>query len=153
MGIMLCLLFTNVPAFALEKPEAPASCQVCGMSRKSLARSRILIVYVDGSTVGTCSLHCASLALHEKHDKKVTAIQVADFNSGKLIDARTAVWVIGSKQKGVMSSVAQLAFGNAQAAQAFVRRHGGTTATFDQALKLADMESTSHKHDRHGTVQ
>lgn len=146
LAIMLCLLVAAVSASALEKVEAPMSCKVCGMSSTSFAQSRMLTVYADRTTVGTCSLHCTAITMHENHGRQISTIKVADFEAGKLIDAKTAVWVIGSRKKGFMSSVAQWAFANKQDAQAFIKINGGKLATFEQALKLAEMESTTHKH-------
>jgi nitrous oxide reductase accessory protein NosL len=65
---------------------------------------------------------------------------VADFNTLKLIDARTATWVIGGKERGVMSNVPKWAFATKQAAEAFIRDNGGRLATFDEALALAKKE-------------
>ncbi|WP_298267562.1 nitrous oxide reductase accessory protein NosL [Geobacter sp.] len=145
-GMVLCLVVTAVAAFAMEKVEPPASCQVCGMNRGDFARGRVLITYADGTVVGTCSLHCAAIAMDERSGKKIASIRVADFQSGKLIDAQRAVWVIGSKMKGPMAGVVQLAFAGNQEARAFVKKNGGVVATFEQALKLAGMESTLDDH-------
>ena len=145
-GIVLCLVVTAGSAFAVEKVEPPASCQICGMNRGDFAHGRVLIVYADGTVVGTCSLHCAAIAMDERYGKKIASIRVADFQSGKLIEAQKAVWVIGSKTKGPMASVAQLAFAGNLEAQAFVKKNGGVIATFEQALKLAEMESTLDDH-------
>ncbi len=146
LSIMLSLLVVCVSAFAQEKVETPMSCQKCGASRISFAQSRMLIVYVDGTAVGTCCLHCTASAMHESHGRKVASVKVANFKTGKLVDVKTAVWVIGCKNEGVLSSVAQLAFVNNQEAQEFVKRNGGKVATFEQALILAKMNSTMDMH-------
>lgn len=145
-GVLLCFLCATTSAFALEREGSPGTCQMCGMSRSSFDHSRMMIVYADGAAVETCSLHCAVIAMDKQRSKQIKSIMVADFNTGKLINAKTAAWVIGSRHTGVMSSVTQLAFENKQAAQAFMKGHSGILATFDQALKLARMESTSHEH-------
>ncbi|WP_052263216.1 nitrous oxide reductase accessory protein NosL [Geobacter pickeringii] len=146
-GVMLSLLVAGAPAFAVEKVEAPKSCQVCGMSRTSSAHSRVLIVYADGSTFGTCSLHCLAAVMNEPHGRQIASVKVADFRTGRLIDARTAVWVIGSREKGSMAGVAQLAFSNGQEAQAFIKKNGGMVAAYEQALKLAGMEKSTEEKE------
>lgn len=106
----------------------------------------MLIVYTDGTTVGTCSLHCAAMAMDERTGKQAISIKVADFNSGKLLEAKSAAWIVGSNQKGLMSNVEQLAFVSKQNAKAFAKRNGGMSVTFEQALKLARMGTVTNKH-------
>lgn len=149
LATVLTILFfavSAVPAVAAEKSEDPATCQACGMSRAAGARNRMLIAYADGTTIGTCSLHCAATLMRVNNARLIASIKVADYTTGRLIDARTASWVIGSKKSGVMSSAAKLAFASRQEAQSFVERTGGVITTFDQALNLARMEGVlDHK--------
>jgi nitrous oxide reductase accessory protein NosL len=65
---------------------------------------------------------------------------VADYNSKKLIDAKSAAWVIGGSKKGVMTKVAKWAFVDRKDADAFIKAIGGKSATFDEALKAAEKE-------------
>lgn len=101
----------------------------------------MLIIYADRTSVGTCSLHCTAIVAKEVHGKEIKAIKTADFNTAKLFDAKTATWVIGSRQKGIMAPVTQFAFADEQDAQAFMKKYGGITVRFDKALRLAGMES------------
>jgi copper chaperone NosL len=146
VAILLCLVVGVTASFAADQVESPPACQKCGMNRTSFAQSRMLIVYADGTTVGTCSLHCAAIALGEGHGRQVTSITVADYTTKKLIDANTAVWVIGGKKQGVMTKVAKWAFANKGNAESFVKENGGKVATYQEALKLAEEESPRHKH-------
>ena len=134
------LLLIAVTAGARDKMEAPRSCQQCGMDRSVYAHSRMLIVYADGLQVGTCSLHCTASELKEHRDKKVRSLQVADYNSKKLIDARKATWVIGGSRQGVMTSVPKWAFAGKDQAKRFIAANGGRPASFEEALALAKKE-------------
>ena len=124
---------------AVSKVEPPDSCALCGMSRPGFAKSRMLITYEDGSSFGSCSIACASDELAKK-EKKVKSIQVGEYNSEKLMDARSAVWIINPKQRGIMSPVAKWAFNSKSEAEAYVKSKGGKLATWDEALSAAAAE-------------
>jgi copper chaperone NosL len=136
------LLLTCSAAIAADSVEKPLSCEQCGMDRVVFARSRMLIVYADGTTAGTCSIHCAVLEMRAHKEKKVTSLEVADYDTKKLIEAEKAVWVIGGSKSGVMTAVPKWAFATKAGAEAFVKENGGRVATFNEALDLAEHEST-----------
>jgi nitrous oxide reductase accessory protein NosL len=138
--LSLCFIFSSSTLFAQNAVEAPKSCELCGMDRTYFAHSRMLIVYADGSSIGTCSLHCAAADLKKNGGKKVKTLQVADLNSKKLIDARKATWVTGGKKSGVMTNVAKWAFAKKTDAEQFVKAQGGKIASFEEALALAQAE-------------
>jgi copper chaperone NosL len=56
---MSCLCF----AAGLTDVEKHPSCTYCGMDREKFAQSRMVIEYDDGTSLGTCSLHCAAVDL------------------------------------------------------------------------------------------
>jgi copper chaperone NosL len=120
--------------------EAPKACQQCGMDRTTFAHSRMLVEYADNSVVGLCSLHCVAVELAQHKEKPVKSLKVADYKTKELIDARTAVWVIGGSKKGVMTFVPKWAFLHREDAQAFVQENGGEVTTFEAALKAANSE-------------
>jgi len=126
-----------VSATAEAAVEGEVSCRYCGMDRAKFAHSRMLIEYEDGTSVGTCSIHCLAVELANSIDKSPKAIRVGDYNSRKLIDAETAYWVIGGSKTGVMSSRAKWAFEKKTDAEAFNTANGGSLATFEDALKAA----------------
>jgi copper chaperone NosL len=120
---------------AQEDIQKIASCKYCGMDRAKFAQSRMLIEYEDGTSVGTCSIHCAAVDLSLNIDKTPKTIGVGDYNTKSLIDAEKAVWVIGGNKPGVMTKRAKWAFGKKSDAEAFVKAEGGTVATFEAAMK------------------
>ncbi|NVO00914.1 MAG: nitrous oxide reductase accessory protein NosL [Geobacteraceae bacterium] len=149
---LIMFLLTATVAFAADKPvEAPADCKQCGMNRTKFAQSRMLITYSDGSS-GTCSINCVAVDLKANKAKSVKSIQVGDYDNKKLIDAKTATWVIGGKQRGVMTQVPKWAFAEKSAAEKFIKVSGGKLATFDEALKAAESEQKPQgDHKDHGS--
>ena len=122
---------------AQEDVQKIPACKFCGMDRGTFAHSRMLATYKDGTTLGTCSIHCLAADLALNVDKTPRLLQVGDFNSKKLIDAEKAFWVIGGNKPGVMSQQAKWAFAKKEEAEKFIMENNGTLATFDEALKAA----------------
>jgi nitrous oxide reductase accessory protein NosL len=120
---------------AQQDIQAQPSCKYCGMDRRQFAHSRVLIDYDDGTSVGTCSIHCAAVDLTLQIDKTPKSILVGDYNGRELIDAETAAWVLGGTKPGVMTKRAKWAFARREDAEQFVKENGGAPATFDQIMK------------------
>ena len=135
----LCVLAVSV-CFAIE-PEKDLidhpACRYCGMDRHRFAHSRTVIIYDDGTTAGTCSLHCATIDLSLKRDKIPLSILVADCNTRRLIDAETARWVTGGDKTGVMTRCAKWAFASWEDARAFMALHGGAAGAFPEVMMAA----------------
>ena len=138
MLTVFCLSLGGAALWALDNDvkEIP-SCKYCGMNREMFAHSRMLTEYSDGSREGTCSLHCAAVDLALNLDKTPKSIQVADYGTKALINAETAVWVIGGSKPGVMTKNAKWAFANKADAEKFRQENGGRLASFDEALEAA----------------
>ena len=159
--LVVAFLFVETHVFAQQDVDKHGSCKYCGMDRKMFAHSRMLLVYDDGSELGSCSLHCVAVDLALNIDKTPTTIQVADFNTKNLIDAEKAVWVIGGEKPGVMSKRAKWAFEKKADAEAFIQANKGTLADFEAAIKASyeDMyadtkmirEKRKAKHMKHGS--
>jgi nitrous oxide reductase accessory protein NosL len=113
------------------------SCKLCGMDREKLNFSRVYLEYDDGSTEGTCSIHCAAVDLALNLDKSPKTIWVSDFSTRQLIDAEKAVWVLGGKKQGVMTKRAKWAFTEEAAAEAFIQVNEGAVSSFDEVIKNA----------------
>lgn len=113
------------------------SCQYCGMDRVKFGHSRMLVAYKDGGEVGTCSLHCMSLEYANSINRVPVKLLVSDYNSGELIDAHTAFWVLGGDRRGVMTARAKWAFNARSSADAFISQYGGSMIDFDQAMKAS----------------
>ncbi len=137
IALMAALLLTGGYAIAQQDIDSHGSCKYCGMDRKMFAHSRMLLVYDDGSELGSCSLHCVAVDLALNIDKTPKTIQVADFNTKNLIDAEKAIWVLGGEKPGVMTKRAKWAFDKKEDAEAFVKANGGALADFDSVIKAA----------------
>lgn len=124
-------------AFAYEDTAKAPSCAYCGMDRSHFAHSRMLVAYDDGSTTGTCSLHCLAIELALNIDKTPSSIQVGDFNTKQLINAEQAFWVIGGNGPGVMTKRPKWAFADKNDAEKYIAENGGTISDFDSAIKAA----------------
>jgi nitrous oxide reductase accessory protein NosL len=148
---VLLVLSLGTVCLAADKIEAPAECKQCGMDRTKFGHSRMVVTYEDGSSSGTCSLNCVVTETKKAKGKAVKSFQVADYNTKKLIDAKSAAWVIGGSKKGVMTSIAKWAFADKKGADAFIKQNGGKPATFDEALKAAEKEQTGSSQNKgHG---
>jgi nitrous oxide reductase accessory protein NosL len=136
--MVVCLLScTIVLAQPQEDIQNHPSCKYCGMDREKFGHSRMLVEYEDGTSLGTCSLHCMAVELAIHIDKTAKAILVGDFNEKKLLDVEKAIWVIGGNKMGVMTKRAKWAFGKKEDAEKFKAENGGNLASFEQAIKAS----------------
>lgn len=135
--VIAAFMLSVGPAWAQDDVKAHPACKYCGMDREKFGHSRMLIEYDDGTVVGVCSLHCASVDLALNIDKNVKLISVADFNKGSLLDAEKAYWVIGGNKSGVMTMNAKWAFEKKEVADRFIVGNGGKAANFETAIKAA----------------
>ncbi len=127
-------------ACAQNDMKTRAECKHCGMDRGAFAYSRMLIEYTDGTTVGTCSIHCAAIDLALNKGKALKAIMVGNYKSKALIEAKKAIWVLGGKKKGVMTRNPTWAFAQKADADAFIAENGGKIVNYETALKAAYKE-------------
>lgn len=152
VGIIISMTIAWSMAFAGASPDP---CSQCGMDRNVYNQSRMLIIRDDGSTIGTCSLHCSITALRNEKEGRIHSLKVADYATQEMIDAKTATWVSGGKKPGVMTPVAKWAFAKDGVALEFVKENGGTIVSFEQAMLQAteDAGGTQGKpHDHHGDM-
>ena len=78
-----CLIAASLCLAAGDTRDHP-SCPLCGMHRQTYAHSRMLFQYDDGSSLGTCSIHCAAMELALNRHKTVRALYAADRTGKKL---------------------------------------------------------------------
>src|SRR3972149_4540530 len=109
-------LFVLSALFATASAEGDVSvhpsCAVCGMDREAFGHRRMLIVFQDGASFGTCSLRCAALIQKAEEERKPRSVKVADYNTRELMEADQAQWVIGGKKPGGMTGRAKWGFRN-----------------------------------------
>ena len=143
-GVFILLLAAG---FAPEDIRTHPTCRVCGMDRMQHASNRMLLKYDDGTSEGTCSTHCTAAWMAAHREKTIVGMYVADHDTKELVDARKAFWVIGGDEQGVMSGRAKSAFEEKAAAEVFMEKHGGTLATYNDAMSaaFADMSDDIRK--------
>lgn len=124
-------------AFAQDDIKKYLSCNFCGMDRDKYAHSRVYTEYNDGTTVGTCSIHCAAIDLAINIDKTPEVISVGDYNTKNLINVDKAYWVIGGSKTGIMTKKAKWAFEKKENAEKFIKENGGKLASFDEVIKAS----------------
>lgn len=139
LTVVMLFSLSAVCLAAETSVEAPADCKQCGMNRTKFSHSRMIVTYSDGST-GTCSINCVAVDMQANKGKAVKSFQVGDYDTKKLIDAKTAFWVIGGAKKGVMTPVAKWAFAEKSGAMKFIKENGGKLATFNDVLRAAEKE-------------
>jgi len=134
--MVFCLLSTDL-VFAQDDVKKHPACKYCGMDRQKFAHSRFFVENEDGSTEGTCSIHCTAIDFALNIDKTPKLMQVGDYNTRALIDAEKAYWVLGGNKPGVMTKRGKWAFAKKEDSEKFMAVNGGGAITFEQAFKAA----------------
>ncbi len=113
-----------------EQDTKRESCRVCGMWIDEYIRSAAELTHKDGGKEFTCGVACM---LREVEDAggitEFESVKVHDWVSGKLVDAETATYVVGSKVIPDMIPN-YIAFANRNEAEAFAAKEGGEIIDF-----------------------
>ncbi len=136
-GFLLLLVALSAGIAMAEESADRLSCAYCGMDLHRFAHSHMVVEYEDGGSVDTCSIHCLALEFANAIDRVPQRILVGDYNTRELIEADTAVWIVGGDQPGVMTRNPKWAFFDEVTAQKFVAAHGGEIVDFNQAMRSA----------------
>ncbi len=120
----------------IQKGKAKKWCHICGMNLKMFWKTSHAVLLKDGSTRQYCSLRCLAADYPNIKDK-IKEIMAVDAKTQKLIDAKNAYYVVGSKIPGTMSKVSKFAFANKKDALEFQKKYGGEIMAFDLAFKQA----------------
>jgi len=111
-------------------------CNVCGMHLTKFYKTNHVTEFKNGHKEQYCSIHCQA-KIHNDFSDKIKKIEVVDTNSLKLIDSKTAYYVVGSSRKGTMSAVSKYAFSSKDEALKFQKEFGGEIHTFEETLQIA----------------
>lgn len=118
---------------AHKQNEERPSCRVCGMYIDRYEKSAAELVFKDGKKEFTCGVACM---LREVEDaggySAFKSVKVHDWVSGKLVDAQTATYVLGSN---VIPDMVPnyIAFAKREEAEAFAAKEGGEVIDFNIA--------------------
>ena len=135
LGLLVGWLIQTGVVFGETDIKKHPFCHLCGMDRKHYSYSRMFLKYAEGLTRGTCSIHCTASEMTVNRDKTLESVQVADYNTRKLLPAEKAFWVIGGNKTGVMTKRAKWAFRDKKEAEAFIKENNGQLVDFQQAMK------------------
>jgi nitrous oxide reductase accessory protein NosL len=136
ISFMLGLLFQLILMSAwvsAEEEHKRESCRVCGMYIDQYQKSAAELVLKDGTMEHTCGVACM---LREVEDaggiSAFKSVKVHDWVSGKLVDAETATYVMGSN---IIPDMVPnyIAFANRDEAEAFAAKEGGDVIDFNIA--------------------
>lgn len=120
----------------IQKGDEKAYCPICGMSLKQYYKTSHGVILKNGTAKQYCSIRCLA-ADYPSIQSQISKIVVTDVKSEKLIDAKSAFYVVGSKVPGTMSMVSKLAFANEADAKAFASENGGEVMGFDATFAKA----------------
>lgn len=130
LSVFFCLLYCSpiVPA-----GEVREDCRICGMWIDQYMHTRHVLTAPDGARISFCSFTCAAKYL-KRHEQETNKLQVADYRTAELVDAKEAFYLLGSDAPPVMSNTSIIAFASIEAAESFRKLHGGRIMTFPEVL-------------------
>ena len=140
---------------AAQEPADDTTCSLDGMVLKDFAGPKAQIHYTEGKPDFFCDLpELFGVLLAPEHKRAVAGVFVQDMGKsdwehprGNWIDAKSAIYVVGSRKHGSMGPTFG-AFSNVQDAEAFVTKEGGKVLRFDQIT--IDMVGMTGMNDMHG---
>ncbi|PLX69931.1 MAG: nitrous oxide reductase [Denitrovibrio sp.] len=126
---------TGKPELIQSGPEK-MWCPVCGMSLKMFYKTSHAVKLSGDKNKQYCSIRCL-VQDYQGLKNIVKELLVVDVTSEKLIDARKAYYVLGSKAPGTMTKVSKFAFASKEDAKAFQAKMGGKIVSFTEAISSA----------------
>ncbi len=117
-------------ATLVQEGDSKNYCPVCGMTLPGFYKTNHAAMH-EGHNKQYCSIHCA-VEDQEINGSKLTNVKVVDNKSLKLIDAKSAFYVVGSSKPATMSMVSKYGFANEDDAKAFAKQNGGEIKSYDE---------------------
>lgn len=138
LGLTACGQTEQAPPMPQEIAQG-TSCTLDGMLLADFPGPKAQIHYAQGATEFFCdTVEMFSIYLRPEQQKKIRALYVQDMGKtdwnvpqGHWIDAKTAVYVQGSKLRGSMGPTFA-SFADEGAAKAFIEKNGGKLLHFNQ---------------------
>ena len=141
IGAMLLLAACSeaVKQGAAQEPSADTACALDGMVLRDFPGPKAQVQYAEGKPDFYCDLAELFGVVHAPEQKRrVAGLFVQDMGKadwarpqGHWIDAKSALYVVGSRRIGSMGP-AIASFSTAPEAAAFVKAEGGKVVPFDQ---------------------
>lgn len=120
----------------LQAGEEKHWCPVCGMSLKMYYKTNHGVKLKNGESRQYCSIRCLAVE-YDEIKEQVTEVLAVDADTEKMINAKNAFYLVGSKIPGTMTMVGKLAFEKFESAENFQREYGGEIKNFAGALDMA----------------
>lgn len=111
-------------------------CGICGMNLKIFYKTNHIAKVQHLTDKQYCSLRCLVVDM-KMYDINLDTVMVVDSKTEKIISAKTAFYVVGSKIKGTMTKVSKLAFASKGDAEKFTNKYKGKIVDFNSVIKLA----------------
>ena len=132
--VLVVFQLALMPAWvSAEETHKRESCRVCGMWIDEYQKSAAELIYLDGKKEYSCGVACMLRILDDEGGLSAfKSVKVHDWVSGKLVDAETATYVLGSN---VIPDMVPnyIAFAKREEAEAFVAKEGGEVIDFNIA--------------------
>jgi copper chaperone NosL len=124
---------------AAQEPTPDTACALDGMVLKDFAGPKAQVHYTEGQPDFFCDLtELFGVVLAPEHKRAVAAIFVQDMGKtewehpqANWIDAKSAVYVVGSRKRGSMGPTFG-SFSSTEGAEAFIKKEGGRIVRFEQ---------------------
>lgn len=142
-GFALCVALAAcnqaTPKVVALEPTSETACELDGMILKDYPGPKAQIHYAEGKPEFFCDMmELFMMVLAPEQKRLITAVFVQDMGktswehpAGNWIDAKSAVYVVGSKKLGSMGPTFG-SFSSMQDAEAFVQKEGGKILRFEQ---------------------
>lgn len=140
-----------------QEPDSGTACALDGMVLKDHPGPKAQIHYAEGAPEYFCDLkELFESVLTPEQKRVVAAVYVQDMGKtawehpeGNWIDAKAAIYVVGSKKHGSMGPTFG-SFSNVQDAEAFVKKEGGKVVRYAEVTPdMLDMKVGSHDNSMH----
>lgn len=115
------------------EPSGEGRCTFCHGQIAPDSRTKVTLYRADGTHQHACCPHCGLLAVPGLGDQ-VTTVLVTDFLFGRIINARSATYLVGPALS-ICCAPTTLAFHQVEDARRFQRGFGGQLLDFDAALR------------------
>lgn len=142
-GFALCIALAAcnqaTPKVVALEPTSETACELDGMILKDYPGPKAQIHYAEGKPEFFCDMmELFMMVLAPEQKRPITAVFVQDMGktswehpAGNWIDAKSAIYVVGSKKLGSMGPTFG-SFSSMQDAEAFVQKEGGKILRFEQ---------------------
>ena len=117
-------------ATIVQEGDSKNFCPVCGMTLPGFYKTNHAAKH-EGHNKQYCSIHCV-VEDKEVNGSNLTDIKVVDNKSLKLIDAKSAFYVVGSSKPATMAMISKYGFSNEADAKAFQKANGGEIQSYDE---------------------